>query len=491
MPHFISFEDILQDVRQCRVVPLHLHGFGECSTWEVDGGLDDLRLIVTLLDDDPQCIETSGDALTERLFAMRIPETGPYFNCPFTIVTGRLLRIDSLHHRYAASIRCVLYGVALEDSGAWGAAQENIQSIVVATPVTARITPSVEVVKERDINQFWAGILSGDEFTAKLQYANPLHRGDWNCGYHMSIGSSGISFNHMTAELPVGQRTRADGNPLALIAERIDAWRVLLTLLQGGGSNTTVIGASLRMRGKLGVQFKDGDGFKHTKNIPVLFPLRQFRCLDRLPAPFHRHSLAQLDALDRIGMGGVAQWCTWYADFMNQSIVSHWLHTDEFLGAFPALEGVGRRLARSSTHPTGDVHFGAAMKAVLKQVWSWDPIEEAVVDALNEANNKLVKHIGDIHASEDREWRRWTFPASRFAALLVGYALLKIGVGGLDSHLEGKWRPVLLQAHTDVADQSIWPHSVVSAVTKNQAKRESARAKAAQHAAPPPTRRPA
>ena len=169
-------------------------------------------------------------------------------------------------------------------------------------------------------------------------------------------------------------------------------------------------------------------------------------------------------------MDGAARWCEWHANFWNQSVIKHWLHTDEFLGAFPVLEGIGRRLRRAE-QPQGAVYFNGAVDAVLRKVWDAQPIAEPVVVALNETNNKLAKHIGDIGPAEDGGWRRWAPLVSCFTSLLVGYAALKIGTETLDGQLEARWQDVIGRAYVEVSNQSNWPNSVVRAVEKEMRKR--------------------
>ena len=463
MPNRESFEVIFQQLKaECRS-PLCLQGVGDCTDWELKGELDGMHIHARFgLDVD---ITTKPGVI---VFTMS--GEGQGWGWPFTIVAGDLHAMSNLSPRreYAAPIKCILYGVALNCDELM-VVRQGIESVMVATPVIARIEPSVTIIGEQ--KDWFDELISGREFSVKGEHASTLRHEGWSCGYAATVGSGGISFDNMQAVLPVERYGNEDDDLLSLAKTRVDAWRTLLTLLAGGGRDAPVVGAALRLRDGLDLPdcsffaALDDSGASRHKFVPVLFPLRAFHCLDRLPHGFYRHALTRLNALDRIGMDGVARWCEWYADFWNQSVIKHWLHTDEFLGAFPVLEGIGRRLRRAE-QPQGTVYFKGAVDAVLRKVWDAQPITEPVVVALNETNNKLAKHIGDIGPAEDGEWRLWAPMASRFTSLLVGYAALKIGTETLDRELEARWQEVIGRAYVEVSNQSNWPNSVVRAVEK-------------------------
>ena len=272
-------------------------------------------------------------------------------------MTGRLSRVAQLRHLYAAPIKCILYGADIKDLDHWAGMQKNIESVRVASPVVARLQPSILV---RDLSGGdsvpWDAIFSGEKFAANIEHVAALRHGQWACDYEISVGAGGIAFNCMWAKMPVGDRDHAHGGQMAAVRELVDAWRILLTLLQGGGAGVALMGAEWRMRDGWGRQINDDVSSEQARSVPIWLPLRPFGCLDRLHQSLTRYSISQLDALDRVAWPGVRRWCEWYADFMNRAVVRHWLFTDEFLGVFPVLEGVGRRLKRSD-QTTGEGAF--------------------------------------------------------------------------------------------------------------------------------------
>ena len=454
-----NFAHIFKKVQASRA-PLHLCGVGDCHHWELTGNLHGMGLEVYFRSDVGDLHMVRDQQVGGLLFSMH---GGPKSETPCTIVTEPLSKIPnfSAHKKYFAPIKYILYGASIDCVEDFATIDGGIKSVLVETPIVARTPPGVTLPNEPG-GRWLDALTAGSEFSAQAQHNHPLVHREWRCEYISVIGTGGIAFNNMQAVLPVEPYKHEGSILLDLAKVRTDAWRTLLTILQGGGRVVPIVSTALRLQDglfdsldqSLLSSFEQSGISSSHPFVSLLFPLRQFHCVDRLPSEANiwwgRSALTKMDALDRIGMQGVEQWCRWHSDFRHQEVIDYWLYNDELLGSLSSLEGIGRCLLKDQGH-TGPVHFTKSVKAVLQEIGvDHDFGDRNVLNDLDQIHIKLVKHIGDSNQNDLKKYRQQVHAASMFSSLLVGIALLKIGTKTQDAQIQDSWLSVMRAAYDQI-----------------------------------------
>ena len=354
-----------------------------------------------------------------------------------TFVTGQMRRVSSLNDDYAATIKCVVRDVLLTKQHI-NATQ--VSKIHVETPFIGRLEPSLKRARVPDFfdSGFAESVMGGDPIDLIVERAHRLSHGDWLNEPRWTIGQGGLAFHGMTTTIPLSdQPNRQD---VFDVQHHVDILRILLTLLHGG---YTVDIESVR----LSLPHED-------RSFETIFPMRKFTILPYGTDPFTWNRLRQMDGLDLIGLHGMEKWFCWCSNFRNWSIVRHWMYSESSLASFTALEGIGRVIKRRQGHK-GNVLFSSAFGTVLAELNLEKSVPKNIKIALNNANNMLVKHIGDLKDEDDESYRRFAESAAIFVSLLVGYALLKTALDELPCKIDAAWRREIATALEHVPKDAI------------------------------------
>lgn len=300
---------------------------------------------------------------------------------------------------------------------------QNIElaKVCVRTPCAGRVEPSIDAKR----SGLWEAAIAGNPVEIVFRDAQQLTHDDWSNSVNFRIGSGGIVFDGMTTTIPTAKLRGPAG--LRDVRNKVQSLRVLLTLLNGG-SHVEVDQTRVHFEGQ------------ERQPSKMSFLLRDFEVLSYgLGDGYHKARLAVPNALLLIGMEGVKRWFGWSATFENQHLLNGWLYSERSIGALMALEGLGRRLKRrEDCH--GDVYFRMACNTVLREFCLQEILNGDDVEELNQANNKLVKHIGDIPADIHKKHQRTLQLGAVLADFVVAYGILKDALGDLPSAIDDAWR---------------------------------------------------
>lgn len=291
----------------------------------------------------------------------------------------------------------------------------KIGDVYVSTSYVGGDAPHLNV---GDIEDVLKKISMNQAITLQPKHCDPLEHGDWYNGPLWPLGQD-LKFNRMVTIMPV-HRMGLDG--IKAVRERVDALLVLLTLLNGGRP-VGVDDVEVQIAGQ------------HNPPDQILLPTRTWAALES-----GMHVRGCEGGLRSIGMEGVKRWVDWYAQFPNRTILDRLVFSShDSLNSISALEGIGRRLLRDSG-VRGDVKFGPAVRKVIEMCELEQVIDGSQVDALNRINNKIIKHIGDLTESEDKEYRKDVEFFSMLATELAGHAILRWALGDLTATWSDSWQ---------------------------------------------------
>ena len=147
-------------------------------------------------------------------------------------------------------------------------------------------------------------------------------------------------------------------------------------------------------------------------------------------------------------MEGVMKWLEWHSRFRNKAIVDRWILSKDGLNSISVLEGVGRALLREDD-VRGDIYFKQAVGEIVTTFDLKDLVSEAQIGELNDVNNKLVKHLGDLTEEEESEYRQRAGPSTELASVLVGYAISTWALGKLPATWNDSWRHAIARLSQD------------------------------------------
>lgn len=352
-----------------------------------------------------------------------------------TIITGYIRHDFWRRHHGDAHILYVLddpVGTDLDD--------KSISKVHIQTELAGNMW--ITDVQWHDEEDFLPKSQSGEPVQIAIKGVGPLKEDGWVIGANWSIGSKGISFSGMTTTMPVQGACGLGG--LKKVRQATQSLRVLLTLLNGGKTVDVQ---------KVSVEWEGGGDAPPTN---VIFPMKDFHILPlTLGDGYYKNRLARPDAIKQIGINGVKQWFAWCDKFENRHLLEFWCHASKNTASLSALEGLGRRMLRRQGY-TKDVHFRRACKAIMQEFQLQDILNDADICKLNHANNKLVKHIGDVAEHEHNQAERIFELGSILADFIVGYGLIRDALGdALPKLIDDAWRNEIIK----VADMRRQVHS--------------------------------
>ena len=312
-------------------------------------------------------------------------------------------------------IVCVFPTAMLNDLGSF-----FVERVIVSTPFVGFAKPSFRLDKYKS-NELQERVLRNQPVTLYPQFCDPIEHGNWSNGMHWTVGD-GFSFDCMLTTMPVGGKGL---EAIRSLRNEVEALHVLLTLLNGG-SRVNIDKVEVCLLG--------------AKNpVEIVFPMRVFDILEFGMDHYFRNRLKCIGGLRHIRMEGVKKWVEWHSQFRNKTILDRWLFSKDRLNSISVIEGIGRAMLRDEGRQ-GDVYFIEAVRKVISSFGLEEIVGTKHVNALNDVNNKLVKHIGDLSQEEDSKYREDAGPLSVLASFLVAYALLRWAIGDLPPAWNEAWR---------------------------------------------------
>ena len=335
--------------------------------------------------------------------------------------------------------------------------KKEISRVSVRTPFIGRQVPRLNFglpEGEKPWRDFLAGkikpgvsIEDGD----KLQYTDDNGR-EWINGPAYSIGGKdpgGFKFDCMETIVPIEGLRGGDG--LCALRDMVQNFRILLTLLNGGWT-VPILGVSVKFNGAC-----DGRSYYY----PLHFlPKEPHMLFFGLTDQYYKNRLSRpkWTALKSMGMKGVKAWMDWCGVFQNAHLLKVWTGAMERTDVpLRVLEGLGRRIYQQQGG-NGKISFKRAAKKVLDSDMAVLPgaLKDDDLDALNEANNYLVKHIGGVDEDAHGKHRRALEIGATLADFIVGYGILSNALGNaLPDVVKDVWAKEIKAAAERLRDQNL------------------------------------
>lgn len=381
-----------------------------------DAGItDDLRSLV--VHDVPSHVVTKLCNSDATVFDANVEY---YESC--TMIVGKMAATRNVYNRIdvVGHIECVFHGWSPVELDSF-----RVETVYVKTPFVGSEKPHVSVV---DMGKLYENVSLNLPITFQPKLCDIIEHEDWWNSPSWNF-KNGIKFDGMVTAMPVGARGL---EAIRLVRERVEALLVLLTLLNGG-YRVSVDGIQVGIDGQ-----KEPDD--------MLFPIRSFDIPEF--GRFFGHRLRCDEGLRSIGMEGVMKWLEWHSRFRNKAIVDRWILSKDGLNSISVLEGVGRALLREDD-VRGDIYFKQAVGEIVTTFDLKDLVSEAQIGELNDVNNKLVKHLGDLTEEEESEYRQRAGPSTELASVLVGYAISTWALGKLPATWNDSWRHAIARLSQD------------------------------------------
>lgn len=335
---------------------------------------------------------------------------------PCSIVTTNMRETAGLQNDVVGPILCVIPNWAPEKFDVI-----RFEKVHVSTPFIALGGKPHFSLVDVDTEELWEKVSLNQPITLHPNLCDPIDHGDWRNGPKCTLGS-GFKFNGMLTTMPNGG---SGLETIKTVRERVEGLLVLLTLLNGGN--------------RVSADKVEVDICGEKYPVEILFPTRTFDVLEFGMDHYFRNRLLCVGGLRSIGMEGLERWMDWHSRFRNKAILDRWLFSRDRLNSISVLEGIGRGLLRDDGY-RGDIYFERAVRNVIDTFGLEDSVSNDHVKALNDINNKLIKHIGDLSEEDDSKYRRDSGPLMVLTSFLVGYALLRWALGELPTAWDDSWR---------------------------------------------------
>lgn len=397
-------------------------------------GLKSLKRTITTVSvgDSEQQYEASITADLEGLVVYDVPglvaknstntETNVFHlhgrHWPCTVLTGRTIEGPTALSTSVVGRIMGVFPHGVQD----GVDSIRVDRVYVHTPFVGDLPiPRFRMAKRG--KELHESIRLNEPITLHPILCDPIVHGGWRSEPNWDPSGDGLTFNGMITTMPVhGQGMQA----IMAVRNQVEALLVLLTLLNGGYS-VSVDKVSMRLVGM-------------HDSVEMLFPIRMFDVLEFGMDYYYRNRLQCSGGLRAVGMEGLSKWVKWHSRFRNKSILDRWLFSKDGLTSLTVLEGIGRAMLRDGGCRKRAITFWSAVREVVDVLDLGQIVSRRHIRLLNDINNELVKHIGDLTEKEDSEFRLRAEPLSVLASFVVGYALLRWAMRDLPAAWDNSWR---------------------------------------------------
>ena len=355
----------------------------------------------------------------------------------YTVVTGPLREELLRRDQYTAQVHFAL-------SDAWRSEDIDklpVTKLVVDTPFAGRYAPSIEPTRPvEETPQFHRDVTAGEPVEVKANEAYTLEDDGWSNRPRYTTGSKGIVYQGMSTSIPHDALAGAfSGDVLRNVCHGVKALQVFLSLADGCHSVDV---------DKVELEIEGG-------RPEVWFPAKKLDILSLGFDPFYKNRLKVDHGLQRLGMVGLQRWFQWCSDHRNWQIVETMLRTDHMTSPV-LLEAVGRRSVLDGTDAERNVYMQEAVAEVLRITDLKDDVRPEFAENLNKANNKLVKHLGQLQRDDFDRAARFANSAFVFAPFLAWFGILVLSqTDNLPMSIREAWRDVVVDAYKNVPNVNL------------------------------------